>query len=329
MLAAFQESPAGRFSKKLGDDRATDLGVLLAWGTLNTLFPLLLGFLAVVGLILRDPQTLEAVKSKILEAFPQEVAGIVGRVLEDTLNSATVLGIVGVPLLLWNGSGLFVRMQSVFNRAYHVPDRGFVGQRLVGLAMLLVALVLLLFSTASYTAASILVSASDLVFQYVPFEIPGRALLGGLIGWSLSILSAVLLFVVLYKFLPNKPRPWKASLPGALVATVLYFIIMQVFPLYMAFFGKGFQTYAMFGIVLLMMFWSYLLGMVLVLGAELNAFLEGSGLGERSPPADIALALRGHQQVRDSKGFKEKLVGLAGIAVAVVLVRRRQAGELG
>jgi membrane protein len=328
-VAAFQQSPAARFTKKLGEDRVGDLAALLAWGTLNTLFPLLLGLLAVAGLVLRDPQTLDAVRSKVLEAFPQDVAGIVGKVLQDTLSGAAVLGIVGVALLVWNGSGFFVRMQSVFNRVYHVPDRGFVGQRVVGLAMLIIAAALLMFSAISYGAASVLVSASDLVLQYIPFQVPGRGLLGGFIGWSLSIVSAVLLFLVLYKFLPNKPRPWTLSMPGALAASVLYFVIMQVFPLYMAFFGKGFQTYAIFGIVLLMMFWSYLLGLVLVLGAELNAFLEGPELAVQPLPAEVGLTLRGEQQTPKARGFKDKLVGLAGIALAVLLVRRRQAGEMG
>jgi hypothetical protein len=55
---------------------------------------------------------------------------------------------------------------------------------------------------------------------------------------------------------------------------VLFFVILQVFPLYLALFGRGFQAYAAFGVFLLLMFWVYLLGIVLVLGAELNAFLE-------------------------------------------------------
>jgi hypothetical protein len=36
-LDAFQNSRAGHFLKKVMDDRAPNLAVLLAWGTLNTL----------------------------------------------------------------------------------------------------------------------------------------------------------------------------------------------------------------------------------------------------------------------------------------------------
>jgi YihY family inner membrane protein len=89
-----------------------------------------------------------------------------------------------------------------------------------------------------------------------------------------SIGSALLTFLLLYVVLPNKRQSVRQALPGSLVAAVLFFLLLQVFPLYTAIFGRGFVAYAAFGVFLLLMFWTYLLGLVLVLGAELNAFLE-------------------------------------------------------
>jgi uncharacterized BrkB/YihY/UPF0761 family membrane protein len=60
-LAAFQNSRAGQFWNAVMDDRAPNLAVLLAWGTLNTLFPLVLGIVAIAGFVLRDPQRLDQV----------------------------------------------------------------------------------------------------------------------------------------------------------------------------------------------------------------------------------------------------------------------------
>ena len=54
---------------------------------------------------------------------------------------------------------------------------------------------------------------------------------------------------------------------------VLFFVIVQVFPLYMALFPPN-QAYAVFGVFLVFTFFLYLLGFVFVLGAELNAFLQ-------------------------------------------------------
>jgi uncharacterized BrkB/YihY/UPF0761 family membrane protein len=99
------------------------------------------------------------------------------------------------------------------------------------------------------------------------------------------------LFVLLYRVLPNKRQAWPRALPGALLATALLLVILQVFPLYLTFFGQGFEVYAVFGIFLLLMFWLYLLGLVLVLGAELNAFLEEPGrataLAETTARAEV------------------------------------------
>jgi hypothetical protein len=100
--------------------------------------------------------------------------------------------------------------------------------------------------------------------------------LGRLLGWVISIVSAIVLFLLLYKILPNKPQAWKQALPGALTAAVLFFVILQLFPLYTTLFPPN-QAYAAFGVFLLLMFWLYLLGLVLVAGAELNAFLEEPG----------------------------------------------------
>jgi Virulence factor BrkB len=61
-----------------------------------------------------------------------------------------------------------------------------------------------------------------------------------------------------------------------MAAAVAFFIILQVFPLYARLFPPN-QAYAAFGVFLVLMFWLYLLGMVLVGGAELNAFLEEPG----------------------------------------------------
>src|SRR5205823_13793695 len=53
----------------------------------------------------------------------------------------------------------------------------------------------------------------------------------------------------------------------------LFFVISLVFPIYLKLFPPN-QAYAVFGAFLVFTFWLYLLGIVFVLGAELNAFLE-------------------------------------------------------
>jgi membrane protein len=268
-LKAFQQSRAGQFLKKVQDDRVPNLAVLLAWGTLNTLFPLLLGMLAISGFVLRDQQRLDQFSGALFSAAPGQAATTLRDILTSTRESAGAASIISVALLLFSGSNFFANMQMVFNLAYHVQDRNMILQRLLAVVMLLIVTALLLVSTTAYGLGNAIGS--------LPIAVPVGPVLGRIVGWSISILSAVVMFLLLYKILPNKPQGWQQTLPGALLASVLFFVILQLFPLYLALFGKGFQAYAAFGVFLLLMFWVYLLGIVLVLGAELNAFLEEPG----------------------------------------------------
>ena len=148
--------------------------------------------------------------------------------------------------------------------------------------MLLLITLLLLISTVAIGVGSLLGGASDAVLGLLPIQVPGRGLVGLTISWGVSALSAVLLFVLLYKILPNARQGWRDVLPGALAAIVLFFVILLVFPLYVALFPPN-QAYAAFGIFLVFTFYLYLLGFVFVIGAELNAFLQ-------EPERAVALA---------------------------------------
>jgi len=54
---------------------------------------------------------------------------------------------------------------------------------------------------------------------------------------------------------------------------VLIMLISQLFPVYVKLFPPN-HAYSVFGVFLVLTFWLYLVGIVMVLGAELNAFLE-------------------------------------------------------
>lgn len=274
-LAAFQSSKPGQFLQKFNDDQATNLASILAWGTLSTMLPLLLGMLGLAGLILRDPQTLDKVYSTILSAIPQQASGTLGTALQAVRHQAAApAGVVGLVLLLFNGSKFFANMQNVFNLAFHVPNRNVVLHYAVAVLMLIISTALLIVSVVA-------LGLGGLIGQ-LPFALPFGPAAATAITWSLSILSAILLFFALYIVLPNTHQGWRDALPGALLSTVLFFLITLIFPLYVKLFPPN-QAYAAFGVFLVLTFWLYLLGLVFVLGAELNAFIQ-------QPARSVAMA---------------------------------------
>jgi hypothetical protein len=188
--------------------------------------------------------------------------------------SAAPAGIIAILLLLVNGSSFFSNMASVFDQAYHVESRNFVMQRLVAAVMLLITTILLVIAALAAGATSVIGS--------VPLGLPIGPVVAKVVGWSISIVSALLFFLLIYKVLPNAKQGWRDVIPGTLLSAVLLLVISQIFPLYVTLFPPN-HAYALFGVFLVFTFWLYLLGFVLVLGAELNAFLQ-------EPSRSVALA---------------------------------------
>jgi membrane protein len=317
-LEETRRSRVGLFVKKVTDDEVPSLASLLAWGTLSALLPLILGILGVAGLVLSDPQRLDEVYNTLLVMLPPEAAAPLREALQGVRESAAPAGILALVLLLFNGSSLFAHMASVFDRAYHVEGRNFVVQRVVAIGMVVVTTALLVVSTGAAGLGSLIGDA--------PIG-PIGPLVARVVSWSISILSAFLFFLLIYKVLPNAKQGWRDVLPGTLLASVLFFIILMVFPLYVRVFPPN-QAYALFGVFLVFTFWLYLLGIVFVLGAELNAFLQQPS---RSPAA-VALARSTAAQVGEQRAEPRpesrrpslggQLLGFIGLIFAAVLLRR-------
>ena len=274
-LEAFQRSRAGLFLKKAMDDQAPNLAALLAWGTLSAILPLLLGVLSVAGLFLRDPQRLDQVYGAVLTSLPSAAAGPITSVLDSMRQgSAAPVGVVAIVLLLVTGSSFFSNMASVFDQIYHVQGRNMIIERAIALVMLLITAALVVLSTFAAGLAS--------VVNGIPGVLPIGPVLAQVVAWSISIVSVFLLFLLLFRVLPNVKHRWREVVPGALASSVLLLVVTQVFPIYVTLFPPN-HAYAAFGVFLLFTFYLYIVGMVIVLGAELNAFML-------QPARSVALA---------------------------------------
>jgi membrane protein len=311
-IETFQRSRTGQFVKKVMDDQAPNLASLLAWGTLSALLPLMLGILSLAGIVLRDPQRVDAVYNTLLVLIPGESGPIVEALQSVRQASAEPAGIVAVVLLLFNGSSLFANMESVFDQAYHVEPRNFIMQRLVALAMLVITTSLLVVSALTAGIGGLLGSV-NLGSQI-------DAALGRAISWSISILSAFLLFLLIYKVLPNVRQGWRDVLPGTVLSCVLFFAITQVFPLYLSLFPPN-HAYALFGVFLVLTFWLYLLGLVFVLGAELNAFLRQPFASTVAEQTTLALQPQPAREAATHSSLAGHVLGFIGLLLAAALLR--------
>ena len=264
-----RRSPSGRFWAKLHADLATRWAVLIAWQLLFSLFPLILGLLGLFGLLMRDPARHQALAAGIADTFPAQFADLLA-FIEQTREASGLLGLVSLVTLAWSGYWLFTSMEFVFNRFYGVADRSLLGQAWMALLMTSAYAVLMTVSVIASEIPPLLVAFAE----QLPFEVPWTLLM---FGKAISIASAVLMFTALYTVVPNCRLTPLDVWPGAVLTGALLILLNQAFPIYFWLFGGSYAVYQALGLSLLLMSWFYFLAMILVLGAELNAFLKGRG----------------------------------------------------
>ena len=108
--------------------------------------------------------------------------------------------------------------------------------------------------------------------------------LGPVFEWSWKILQWPIIFALvsvsiafIYRFAPDVKQEWVWLTPGSVVATTLWLLASLGFKYYVANWGAYTETYGLIGAVMILLFWFYISGFVILLGAEMNVEIEHAG----------------------------------------------------
>lgn len=292
---------AKEFYKRVSDDELTTRAAALAFVGVLSLVPILLFAVIALGFVFRDPvEASHHVQQFIARMLPGESASSAAEdvlaqthIIETAQNMTRHVGwplVIGVGSLLWAGISLFVTASTPMDTAWDVTEtRGFLQLRLTALGLLLGAGLVLLLSLAASALPDIVVSLDWPLFGangVVP-------LAWHLVFALLAVVFDVLMFVLIYKYLPNAPVTWKAALFSGTATGLLWELFKQAFTLYLAHFGNSSnKMYGALGGVVLLITWIYYSCMVLLFGAVIgkmyNEHKEEGGVKLRSsavPPA--------------------------------------------
>ena len=115
---------------------------------------------------------------------------------------------------------------------------------------------------------------------------------------------------LVYYFAPDAEQDWVWLTPGSIFATTLWMCASLGFKYYVASMGNYTETYGAIGGVMVLMLWFYLSGLVILVGAEMNAVIEhaspyGKEPGEKVPGQKRKIgpaAMRAWLEKRHGKG---------------------------
>jgi membrane protein len=257
LLERLKSSWPGRLAAAYGQSKAGSYAAGLAFNAFMTMFPLILGLLSVVALVVHDTNTEERLQNIIAGIFPSDAHSQLMQAFQGIKRNLSVVGLVSIAGLVWGGTSFFASMEFALTQIFGTRQRDMLRQRLMGAVMMLVFLAALL-----VTAGANAVAGSSLPLRQVAGFIVGALVLVGLL-------------VAIYRFVPNRSFRLSEIWPGALFAGILIEILSLAFPIY-ARIAHGFNTYGQqFALFFLLATWLYLLSQLLLLGAVYNRMRLG------------------------------------------------------
>lgn len=245
----------------IADDCPTRASVI-AYATLLSLFPLLLLLLTVVGYLITDPYTKAHLVLDVASVFPGA-----GPLIQDTVDSVVKqhdsTTIFATLALFWAASGAFNAMNRNVNAIWRVPkERSFIKSSLLALFMVIVVAVVFLMS----------LGFSTLVQLITPPTTDG--LLAQLTMPVLEIVMpaviTIVLFTLIYRFIPNLTVAWSFAVPGGITAGLLFEIGKQLFAFYLTSFARFDAVYGSIGAVIALLTWAYYSSNILLFGCEVS-----------------------------------------------------------
>jgi membrane protein len=254
--------------RKFIADQGPNWAVLIAWNALFAMFPILLVMAALLGAVLRVTGfTSKVFFQQLLTVLPGSAADTVTQALTGVKNQAGWLAVVGLLGLVWGGSALFGMMDEAFACVYHTRPRPFVRQKLMSVGM--IALFTFLAGVAVITSSLLPALKSLPNIPYWLTHGAGPLALQVVIG----VVAGFLLYLAIYFFVPNRKRAFRAVWPGALLAGLLFEAVTLLFPIYLSL-NSGINAYGKtFGLFFVLLTFFFFVGVITVLGAELNSVL--------------------------------------------------------
>ncbi len=243
-----------------------------AYSSILTFFPALL----VVGAVLATSQQ--------TEAYLREISYALGRILPAGSASALAflkgngtqrpVGLLVTTSLItvWTASGVMISWMEGFRKCYELPKIwGVVKERCIAFSLVILAGVPLSCATV-FVAFGNRIETRMLIHIGRDFG-PAILFMWMVARWMIAILTSIAVIALIYHNAVPRTQPWHSVIPGAFLATAMWFGATLLFGWYLQHYADYSIIYGSLGAGIALLVWMYMISLVILVGAEFNAML--------------------------------------------------------
>jgi membrane protein len=243
-----------------------------AYSSILTFFPALLVIGSVLAASHKTVTALREISYAVGHILPAGSATALEYLKGKSLQRPIGLLVSASLITLWTGSGVMISWMEGFRNAYHLPKNcGLLQERMIAFSLVVLAGIPLFFAT-------VLVAFGSRIESRILFGM-GRefglyiVLMWTAVRWLIAALTSIAVIALVYHNAVPRTQPWPSVLPGATLATALWFLSTGLFGWYLQHYADYSIIYGSLGVGIALLVWMYMISLVILVGAEFNAML--------------------------------------------------------
>ena len=239
----------------------------LAFLSILSLFPFLI-FLSSIVTYFDNSEICNNLIHIVLNTLPNNISTSLLPRINEIINGPPQ-GLLSIAFIgiIWTASSAVEGLRTILNRAYRVtspPD--YIWGRLLSIAQFIVITLIISITLISLVLIPAILKKAELTF-FINFSID--------YDW-LYFRQSIIIFILfittslLYYHIVDLKQQYRDTIPGTIIAIILWTIILKLFIIYLEKFNQFDLIYGSLGGIIGTLMFFYLINLVFIIGAEFN-----------------------------------------------------------
>ena len=243
-----------------------------AYSAILTMFPALMVVASVLATTAHGAEYVREISGAVRSIMPPGAAAAVEAYFKSTQQKPVSVLLAASVITLWTASGVMISWMEGFRNAYQLPKVwGVVKERFIAFGLVIMAGLPLTFATmlvafGNQIEANLSAALGHAIGPYLVILWTG-------LRWLIAILTSIAVMQLIYHNAVPRTLSWHTVLPGAALATAIWFPTTIAFGWYVRHFAAYSLFYGSLATAVVLLIWLYIISILVLVGAEFNALL--------------------------------------------------------